>query len=88
MALLAIAELVINRLAVPALRPTLHAGQASIAAPTWLTALDYTGLFLFYFMSTLAVLLAGQAAIRGFIALRDRTADAPSIATAGRRVVA
>ena len=88
MALLAIAELVINRLAVPALRPTLHAGQASIAAPTWLTALDYTGLFLFYFMSTLAVLLAGQAAIRGFIALRDRTADAPSIVSRALRGLA
>ena len=78
LALLAIAELVINRLAVPALRPTLHAGQASVAASRWLTVLDYTGLFLFYFMSTLAVLLAGQAAVRGLVALRNRADNTPA----------
>lgn len=51
----AAAELVINRLAVPALRPVQALGEAVPAVPGWFRALDYVGLFLFYFTATLAV---------------------------------
>ena len=44
----ALAEVVINRVAVPMLRP------ASGTPPWWHTGLDYLGLFLFYFAGTLA----------------------------------
>jgi hypothetical protein len=43
-------EVVINRVAVPMLRPT-------GAPPWWHTGLDYVGLFLFYFAGTLAAFL-------------------------------
>ena len=49
--LVALLEVVINRVAVPMLRP---GGEAP---PSWHTLLDYTGLFLFYFAGTLAALL-------------------------------
>ncbi len=45
-----IAELVIYRLLVPALRP-----RADVAPPLWHSMLAYLGLFLFYFASALAV---------------------------------
>jgi hypothetical protein len=54
-------EMVINRLAVPLLRP------ARGAPPAWHTALDYGGLFLFYFASLLGVIVAG---LRAWQALR------------------
>ncbi len=52
-------ELAINRLAVPLLRPSRG------APPAWHTALDYCGLFLFYFASLLGVIAAGARAARG-----------------------
>lgn len=51
-------ELGINRLAVPLLRPMRG------APPAWHTALDYGGLFLFYFASLLGVIVAGLRAWR------------------------
>jgi hypothetical protein len=51
----AAAELVINRLVVPALRPVQALGEAVPVVPGWFRALDYLGLFLFYFTATLAV---------------------------------
>jgi hypothetical protein len=51
-------ELVINRLAVPLLRP------ARGVPPDWHTALDYAGLFLFYFASLLGVIVGGLRAWR------------------------
>jgi hypothetical protein len=51
-------ELAINRLAVPLLRP------ARGAPPGWHTALDYAGLFLFYFASLLGVIVAGLRVAR------------------------
>lgn len=51
-------ELGINRLAVPLLRPTRG------VPPAWHTALDYGGLFLFYFASLLGVIVAGLRAWR------------------------
>lgn len=53
-----LAELAINRVAVPMLRPL--RGEV----PTWHTALDFLGLFLFYFASLLAVLVAGLRVAR------------------------
>src|SRR5687767_9267305 len=44
----ALLEVVINRVAVPMLRPPVG------LPPAWHTALDYLGLFLFYFAGTLA----------------------------------
>src|SRR5262245_23816510 len=49
--LVAVAELSINRLAVPALRPPPAAGSP----PVWHAVLDHVGLFLLYFASTLAI---------------------------------
>ena len=46
--LVAFLEVAINRVAVPLLRPSKG------TPPTWHTALDYAGLFLFYFAGTLA----------------------------------
>lgn len=53
-------ELAINRLAVPLLRPSKG------APPQWHTALDYCGLFLFYFASLLGVISAGVRIARFF----------------------
>jgi hypothetical protein len=50
--LVALLEVVINRVAVPMLRP----GDGA-PPPSWHTYLDYAGLFLFYFAGTLAALL-------------------------------
>jgi hypothetical protein len=73
----AVLEVAINRVAVPMLRP----GQG--APPAWHTALDYLGLFLFYFAGTLAAFvlvtraLAALAERRG---LRDTIAQALLVA--------
>lgn len=53
-----LAELAINRVAVPMLRPL--RGEV----PAWHTALDFLGLFLFYFASLLAVLVVGLRVVR------------------------
>ncbi len=53
----ALLEVVINRAAVPMLRP---AGQP----PTWHTALDYFGLFLFYFAGVLAAFAIGMRCLQ------------------------
>ena len=45
-----LAEMLIYRLMVPALRP-----RDDLAPPAWHTALTYVGLFLFYFASALAI---------------------------------
>ncbi|MGE5187183.1 MAG: hypothetical protein ACM31C_34275 [Acidobacteriota bacterium] len=63
LALVALLEVVIDRVAVPMLRP------ATGDVPRWHEMLDYFGLFLFYFTGTLAVLIIGW---RCFAALRDR----------------
>ena len=54
LALVAAAELVINRLAVPVLRPVQALGEPVPTVPGWFRALDYLGLFLFYFVAALA----------------------------------
>ncbi|CAN5800941.1 hypothetical protein BH11MYX3_BH11MYX3_02840 [soil metagenome] len=59
----AILEVVINRAAVPMLRP---AG----APPTWHTLLDYFGLFLFYFAGVLAAIAIGLRCVQ---VLKERT---------------
>lgn len=53
-----LAELAINRVAVPMLRPL--RGEV----PAWHTALDFVGLFLFYFASLLAVVVVGLRVAR------------------------
>lgn len=60
--LVAIAEVVINRLAVEALRPS------GPPIPSWHAALSYVGLFLYYFASTLT---AGALAIRAAEDIRE-----------------
>ncbi len=57
LAVVAVLEVIINRAAVPLLRP----GTGS--PPSWHTALDYTGLFLFYFAGVLAAIAIGQRCI-------------------------
>jgi hypothetical protein len=52
-------EVAINRVAVPMLRPP------RVTPPTWHTALDYAGLFLFYFTGTLAAVLIGMRVVEG-----------------------
>ncbi|MBA3393492.1 MAG: hypothetical protein H0T89_12660 [Deltaproteobacteria bacterium] len=69
--LVALLEVAINRVAVPMLRP------ASGTPPTWHTALDYVGLFLFYFAGTLAVFVIVTRAITSIkarLGLRDAIA--------------
>lgn len=71
--LVAVLEVVINRVAVPMLRPD------SGTPPAWHTGLDYVGLFLFYFAGSLAafVLVArSYAAIIARRGLRDTIAHA------------
>lgn len=63
--LVALLEVVINRVAVPMLRPT------SAAPPSWHTYLDYFGLFLFYFAGTLAVLLLASRSWQAAVCARD-----------------
>ncbi|HEX7838380.1 MAG TPA: hypothetical protein VF469_12985 [Kofleriaceae bacterium] len=58
--LVALLEVVINRVAVPMLWP------GGGAPPSWYTYLDYVGLFLFYFAGTLAALLLGARCWQGF----------------------
>ncbi len=60
----AILEVVINRAAVPMLRP------GSGRPPTWHTLLDYVGLFLFYFAGVLAAIAIGQRCVQ---VLRSRS---------------
>ncbi len=55
---IAILEVVINRVAVPLLRP--EKGKP----PAWHTLLDYVGLFLFYFVGVLAVMVIGQRCVQ------------------------
>ena len=57
LAVVAVLEVVINRVAVPLLRP----GTGS--PPAWHTTLDYFGLFLFYFAGVLAAIAIGQRCI-------------------------
>lgn len=63
--LVAFLEVAINRVAVPMLRPS-HG-----APPLWHEALDYSGLFLFYFAGTLAAVLIGARVVAGFNEARD-----------------
>ncbi|MEZ4361803.1 MAG: hypothetical protein R3B48_16560 [Kofleriaceae bacterium] len=67
-------EMAVNRLAVPLLRPSKG------VPPLWHTALDYAGLFVFYFASLLGVILVGirvARAIRGDSGWGARAAWAP-----------
>jgi hypothetical protein len=69
--LVAFLEVAINRVAVPMLRPPRG------APPAWHTALDYAGLFLFYFAGTLAAVLIGLRvveSVRTSRTIRDWTA--------------
>jgi hypothetical protein len=84
-ALLVIAflEVVVNRVAVPLLRPP--RGEP----PAWHTALDYLGLFFFYFTGVLAALVLATrclAAVRDHAGVRSRSAHA--IAAAAGAVAA
>jgi hypothetical protein len=67
----ALLEVVVNRIAVPMLRP---AGEAP---PSWHTYLDYGGLFVFYFAGTLAV---GVLAVRCWQAMGSRAGPRTLIA--------
>ena len=62
LALVALLEVAIDRVAVPILRP------ATGPVPRWHEQLDYLGLFLFYFTGTLAALVVGW---RCYTALRE-----------------
>lgn len=62
----AVAEVVVNRVAVPLLRPP--AG----VPPAWHTALDYLGLFLFYFAGTLAGFVILARCYAAIVARRGR----------------
>jgi hypothetical protein len=57
--LVAFLEVAINRVVVPISRPVTG------APPVWHTALDYAGLFLFYFAGTLAAVLIGVRVVEG-----------------------
>ncbi len=70
LAAVALAELVVNRLAVPALRPVRGIGEAAPVIPGWFRALDYLGLFLFYFLATLAVVVLAMVATRTVVRWR------------------
>jgi hypothetical protein len=74
-------ELGVNRLAVPLLRP------ARGAPPAWHTALDYLGLFAFYFASLLAIIVAGLRLVRALeapeVESRRRVAGASPLAALG-----
>jgi hypothetical protein len=64
----AVLEVVINRVAVPML------GPSTGDPPAWHTVLDYTGLFLFYFTGVLAVLVIALrvvTALQGRPSIRD-----------------
>jgi hypothetical protein len=74
--LVAVAELSINRLAVPTLRPT----PAQPIVPLWFQLLDNLGLLLLYFASTLAV---GVVALRAWDSWTSR-AQVPGLAAIGR----
>ncbi len=60
----ALAEVVINRVAVPMLRP------ATGVPPWWHTGLDYVGLFLFYFAGTLAAFVILSRCYAAIVARR------------------
>ena len=62
--ILALAELAIYRLLVPALQPVIPAGQPVPETPIWRTAIDYLGLFLHYFTGTLAIGILVMRAIK------------------------
>jgi len=73
LAVVAVLEVAINRVGVPLLRPDTG------APPRWHTALDYFGLFLFYFAGVLAAVAIGQrcvAAVKGKPAVRELVAVA------------
>jgi hypothetical protein len=61
--MVALAELVVNRIAIPGLRVVVPRGARPQEPGAWLTALDYLGLFLFYFMGVLAVALLAVRAV-------------------------
>lgn len=69
----AILEVVINRVAVPLLRPSQG------MPPAWHTALDYFGLFLFYFAGVLAAMAIAQRCIQ---AVQQRSELPQLVATA------
>ncbi len=62
---LAVLEIAVNRVGLPALAPTDGHEPA-----TWYAALDYGGLFLSYFTGTLAVAILGARAIATLLAFR------------------
>lgn len=68
----ALAELVVNRLAVPALRPEARRGVDAIAVPAWHEALDYVGLFLFYLTAVLALVVLAGCVVRAWRSLPSR----------------
>ncbi|MBL9020132.1 MAG: hypothetical protein JNL83_38460 [Myxococcales bacterium] len=70
--IVAILEVGINRVAVPMLRPTQG------LPPAWHTALDYSGLFLFYFVGVLAAMAIAQRCVQ---ALQQRTELPQLVAT-------
>ena len=72
---LAVTELAVNRVAVPMLRPV-------GSPPLWHTALDYLGLFSFYFVGTLSALLVLARAWAGVRAPEDRRSRVAAIALA------
>jgi hypothetical protein len=65
---LGLAELVVYRLLVPALQVVVPQGQPVPASPVWHEALGWLGLFLHYFVATLAIALLVARAVRGFSA--------------------
>ena len=63
--LVTVAELALNRLAVPALRP-----PGDLKPPFWHQLIDHFGLFFMYFASTLAIGVLGYV-LWGLLAKRD-----------------
>lgn len=70
---IAILEVVINRVAVPLLRP--EKGKP----PSWHTLLDYFGLFLFYFVGVLAAMVIGLRCVQ---AVKSRV-ELPALVATG-----
>ena len=75
-------EVAINRLAVPMLRP------AHGAPPAWHTALDYAGLFLFYFAGTLAAVVIAARVAENLAARRGAIDMVAQVAVAAAAVLA
>jgi hypothetical protein len=61
---LGIAELIVHRLLPPVFRPVVPAGQPIPLVPLWAEAIGWLGVFLHYFLGTLAIALLAARAVK------------------------